>query len=129
MIRTKTRYIRRRWRKPKFENWNTKANHLFYEQNELCAISGEPLDYQVGKIDIHHVLPRKRENLRRFPLYTDCVWNLLLGYNGAHNNEAKPETKKRPLWQIEKLEGILRTYPGIEYRMSAERALEEYGGA
>ena len=48
----------------------------------------------------------------------------MLVFHDAHIT--KPLPKHPPEWKIRLAEGLLKQYPGIEYRMEMEEAIEEY---
>jgi len=113
-------------------NYLATIQYLCKRQNGLCAITGKPLTLnyvpESGKwynlVDIHHVFPNTKVNRKLYKLYIDSVWNLMLVFHDAHITKSLP--KHPPEYQIRLAEGLLAQYPGIEYRMEMEEALQEF---
>lgn len=104
-------------------DYERKVIHLWKKQGGRCAITGKLLRYD-RKLDLHHVLAKKKWTRKLYRLYVNSIWNLLLVYHNAHVTKVLP--KHPPEWQIRLAEGLLAQYPGIEYRMEMGDALKEY---
>jgi hypothetical protein len=119
-IRTKKRY-----KKPKMKDYDEKFYYLIRKQGGKCAITGKKFTCR-WLIQMHHIIAKDKPSCRLYPDYIDCVWNLALVDGGSHDNDPLP---KKPGWpEVALLNEIVRDYPGIEYEMTAEEALREYGG-
>jgi hypothetical protein len=116
---------KKRYKKPKMKDYDEKFYFLVRKQGGKCAITGKKFTCR-WLIEMHHVVPKTRTNCHRYPDYIDCVWNLQLVSAGPHHSYPLPE---KPGWpEVALLNEIVRDYPGIEYEMTAEEALKEYGG-
>ena len=117
---------KKHYKKPIMKDYDKKFNFLVRKQGGRCAITGEKFAVK-WLIEIHHVIAKDKTNCKLYPNYIDCVWNLRLVSSGPHQNYPLP---KKPGWlEVAVLDEIVRDYPGIEYEMTAEEAIKEYGGA